>query len=136
MLTHTAEKVDICACVVLLITKTKTKTKTKRIAIFPLLTTHCPKLIAQKLAHLEQSDYLYKRKKQQAYNMARVLITGTSGFVGCRVAQALSGQYELLTPSHGECDITSREAVEKYVAQHRPQVILHLGALSNTGYCE
>ena len=68
--------------------------------------------------------------------MARVLITGTSGFVGCRVAQALSGQYELLTPSHGECDITSREAVEKYVAQHRPQVILHLGALSNTGYCE
>lgn len=68
--------------------------------------------------------------------MTRVLITGTSGFVGCRVAQALRGRYELLTPSHGECDITSREAVEQYVALHRPQVILHLAALSNTGYCE
>ena len=68
--------------------------------------------------------------------MARILITGTSGFVGSRVATALQDRYELLTPSHGECDITRLEAVEEYVRLHRPEVILHLVALSNTGYCE
>ena len=68
--------------------------------------------------------------------MNKILITGTSGFVGSRVARALQDRYELLTPSHGECDITRLEAVEEYVRQHRPEVILHLAALSNTGYCE
>ena len=68
--------------------------------------------------------------------MARILITGTSGFVGSRVARALQDRYELLAPSHGECDIARLEAVEEYVRRHRPEVILHLAALSNTGYCE
>ena len=66
----------------------------------------------------------------------RILITGTSGFVGSRVAQSLSEKYELITPSHDKCDITSAEATEQYVARHRPHIILHLAAISNTGYCE
>ena len=68
--------------------------------------------------------------------MNKILITGTSGFVGSRVARALQDRYELLAPSHGECDIARLEAVEEYVRRHRPEVILHLAALSNTGYCE
>ena len=68
--------------------------------------------------------------------MKKILITGTSGFVGSRVARRLQGYYELLTPSHGECDITRGEAVEAYVRIHRPDAILHLAAISNTGYCE
>ena len=68
--------------------------------------------------------------------MKKILITGTSGFVGSRVAKALQEKYELLTPSHRECDITRGEAVETYVRIHRPDAILHLAAISNTGYCE
>lgn len=68
--------------------------------------------------------------------MNKILITGTSGFVGSRVARALQDRYELLAPSHGECDIARLEAVEEYVRRRRPEVILHLAALSNTGYCE
>lgn len=68
--------------------------------------------------------------------MNKILITGTSGFVGSRVARALQDRYELLTPSHGECDITRLEAVEAYVGQHHPEAILHLAAISDTGYCE
>jgi dTDP-4-dehydrorhamnose reductase len=68
--------------------------------------------------------------------MKKILITGTSGFVGSRVAKALQDRYELLTPSHQECDITRGEAVEAYVRMHRPDAILHLAAISNTGYCE
>ena len=68
--------------------------------------------------------------------MKRVLITGTSGFVGSRLVRAMSGEWELLTPTHGEFDITSLDVVRRYVQRHRPQYIIHLAAISNTGYCE
>ena len=68
--------------------------------------------------------------------MKKVLITGASGFVGSRLVRAMSGEYELLTPTHGEFDITSPEAVQSYMEQHRPEAIIHLAAISNTGYCE
>ena len=66
----------------------------------------------------------------------RVLITGASGFVGSRLARTMSGEWELLTPSHSEFDITSPEAVRSYMEHHRPEAIVHLAAISNTGYCE
>lgn len=68
--------------------------------------------------------------------MKSVLITGASGFVGSRLARTMSGEWEVLTPSHSEFDITSPEAVRQYIEQHRPEAIIHLAALSNTGYCE
>lgn len=68
--------------------------------------------------------------------MKRVLVTGASGFVGSRFVRAMRDRYELLMPSHSEFDITSPQMLELYVAEHRPQVILHLAAISNTGYCE
>lgn len=68
--------------------------------------------------------------------MKSVLITGASGFVGSRLVRAMSSEWEVLTPSHSEFDITSPEAVRQYIEQHRPEAIIHLAALSNTGYCE
>ena len=68
--------------------------------------------------------------------MKKILITGASGFVGSRTAAALQDRYELITPSHAELDITSAEAVESFISRTQPDAILHLAALSNTGYCE
>lgn len=68
--------------------------------------------------------------------MKKILITGASGFVGGRVTEALKDSYILLTPTHQQMDITSKEAVEKYIQTNKPDVILHLAAISNTGYCE
>ena len=68
--------------------------------------------------------------------MKKILITGASGFVGSRIAAALQDRYELITPSHSELDITSEEAVESFISRTQPDAILHLAALSNTGYCE
>lgn len=68
--------------------------------------------------------------------MKRVLITGASGFVGCRLAKAMSGAYDLLTPTHSEFDITSPENIRQYMECNRPEAIVHLAAISNTGYCE
>lgn len=68
--------------------------------------------------------------------MKKLLITGASGFVGSRVAAALSNEYELITPSHAELDITSEEVVHKFIDKAKPDAILHLAAISDTGYCE
>lgn len=66
----------------------------------------------------------------------KILITGASGFVGGRVVKAMQERYELLTPSHSQLDVTSEDDVEEYIQSTRPDAILHLAAISNTGYCE
>ena len=68
--------------------------------------------------------------------MKKILITGASGFVGSRAVKALQDEYDLITPSHSELDITSEEAVGNFIDSTEPDAILHLAALSNTGYCE
>ena len=68
--------------------------------------------------------------------MKRLLITGASGFVGGRIVNALKDKYFLLTPSHADLDITSANDVEHYIQANKPDIILHLAAISNTGYCE
>ena len=68
--------------------------------------------------------------------MKKILVTGASGFVGNRFVKAMQGLYEILAPTHRQFDITDSGSIEKFIAEHRPQVILHLAAISNTGYCE
>lgn len=66
----------------------------------------------------------------------KILITGSSGFLGCRLAYYFKDKYELLLPAHGELDVSREEAVRTYVELHRPEVVVHSAALSNTWYCE
>lgn len=68
--------------------------------------------------------------------MAKILITGSTGFLGSRLAYYLKDKYELLLPSHGELNVSREEAVRAYIEENRPDVVLHCAALSNTGYCE
>ena len=68
--------------------------------------------------------------------MKKLLITGASGFVGSRVVARWRNEYAVLAPSHAELDITDRESVNSYFMLHSPDVVVHLAALSNTGYCE
>ena len=68
--------------------------------------------------------------------MKKLLITGASGFVGSRFVERWRNEYAILAPSHAELDITDATLVERYFMQHTPDVVVHLAALSNTGYCE
>lgn len=68
--------------------------------------------------------------------LRKILITGARGFVGGRVVEALKESYELITPAHSELNVTSAEEVENFVSKVKPDGILHLAAISNTGYCE
>ena len=66
----------------------------------------------------------------------KILITGATGFVGSRFVARWKNEYTLLTPSHAELPIDNAEIVLRYVSEARPDVVLHLAAISNTWYCE
>lgn len=66
----------------------------------------------------------------------KILITGSSGFLGSRLAYFFRNKYELLLPSHSELNVCREEAVKAYMEEHRPEVVIHCAALSNTWYCE
>lgn len=68
--------------------------------------------------------------------MKKILITGGSGFLGSRLAYYLKDKYQLLLPTHGELNVSREEAVKAYMDEHRPDVVVHCAALSNTWYCE
>ena len=68
--------------------------------------------------------------------MKKILVTGASGFVGSRFVARWSNDYTILAPTHAELDITDYASVSSYFVQHSPDVVVHLAALSNTGYCE
>ena len=68
--------------------------------------------------------------------MKKILVTGASGFVGSRFVERWRNEYVMLTPTHAELDVTDAVQVERYIVESAPQVVVHLAAISNTGYCE
>ena len=68
--------------------------------------------------------------------MQKILISGAGGFVGARVMQQWSGRAELAAFPRGFLAAASREDICRFVAREQPDVLLHLAALSDTGYCQ
>lgn len=68
--------------------------------------------------------------------MKKLLITGSSGFLGSRLALYYKDKYELLLPTHSELNVSREEAVMAYMEQFQPDIVLHCAALGNTWYCE
>jgi GDP-L-fucose synthase len=60
----------------------------------------------------------------------KVLLTGTSGMVGSAVYRILEhrANVQLLTPRHGELDLTQQDQVDRYFSIHRPEIVLMIAA--------
>lgn len=68
---------------------------------------------------------------ERAFSLAgkRVWVAGHAGLVGSALARRLSGSVELLTVRRSECDLRHQEAVHRWVAQNRPDVIFLAAAV-------
>ena len=68
--------------------------------------------------------------------MKKMLITGTSGFLGSRIADFYKNKYEIITPSHGQMDIADEESVFAYFDEYKPDMVVHCAAVSDVAQCE
>ena len=84
--------------------------------------------------------------------MKACLITGSNGFIGSYLTEYLADSFcprdsfhvlptdipssESVQRDFIPMDVTDAEAVRQVMAVHRPDVVLHLAAIKNVGYCE
>ena len=66
--------------------------------------------------------------------MQKILVSGAGGFVGARVMQQWREKAELLAFPRGFLAAATQEDLCRFAAQVQPDVVLHLAALSDTGY--
>src|SRR5262245_20614846 len=61
----------------------------------------------------------------------RIAVTGGHGFLGTHVVAALKarGCREIITPRKAQYDLTREEAVARFYATERPDVVIHLAAV-------
>lgn len=65
----------------------------------------------------------------------KILITGSSGFVGSRIAEYYQRKYEVWAPSHRELDFTDEKRALEAVKSFAPKVVIHCGAISDVNAC-
>jgi GDP-L-fucose synthase len=60
----------------------------------------------------------------------RVAVTGGAGFLGSHLVAALEsrGCREIVVPRKADYDLTREEAVVRFYADHRPDIVIHLAA--------
>ena len=67
----------------------------------------------------------------------KLLITGGTGFLGRRTAAYFEKLgWEVLTPGHGQLDITDRSVIEAWFRANAPEAVIHTAAVSDTGLCQ
>lgn len=90
------------------------------------------------MINMNSSD---KYKTEVESKRKRVVITGTSGFLGSRLYEFFSGKqfsrdYLVFAPTHTQMDITDKNAVQMYMKEIHPDIIIHSAAVSNTWICQ
>jgi len=87
---------------------------------------------------LDMTDYEYTNKTK------KILITGSSGFLGKKLFEKLSKQFNIYgtyasLQKSGDfiyLDITNKESLYEIIKKINPQIILHTAALSDADFCE
>jgi len=62
----------------------------------------------------------------------KILLTGSTGFIGKNLKEYLEPRYELYAPPRKELELTDKEAVKDYLCSHPVDVVIH--AATNPGH--
>lgn len=68
--------------------------------------------------------------------MKKVLITGTSGFIGKNLLQDLEKEYHVLSPGHQELDLLDAGMVQDYLQKEQPDFVIHSAVQGTLGLPE
>jgi len=66
----------------------------------------------------------------------RILVTGGTGQVGRALQRLAPPGYAIVAPGSDRCDVTDFDAFIHLVADERPDVIVHAGAMTDVDGCE
>ena len=69
-------------------------------------------------------------------SMQKILVTGSTGFLGSRIVDCYSESYDICKPTHKEMDITSEESVFRVFEEYKPDIVIHCAAVSDVGLCD
>lgn len=62
----------------------------------------------------------------------KILITGTSGFIGKNLKEVLEKDYEVCCPLHGQLNLLDTEQVEHYLKERYFDIVIHAANTNNT----
>ena len=66
----------------------------------------------------------------------KILITGSTGFIGKNLFQALKYNYDILAPKKNELNLQNLSALKKYLNLNKPEFIIHLASSTINQYRE
>lgn len=68
--------------------------------------------------------------------MQKMLITGSGGFLGSRIAAFYREVYEVVALTRAKLDITVEHDVRTLIRECAPDIVIHCAAISDTGYAQ
>ncbi len=69
-------------------------------------------------------------------HIMKLLLLGSTGFIGRNLREAWSGRYDLCTPTHRELDLLDAGAVEQYLREGCFDIVLHTANTNNVTHPE
>jgi len=69
-------------------------------------------------------------------SIPRILITGAEGQLGSELSEMLSGEYNVIAVDKKDFDISEFKAVNNFITNSRPNVIIHPAAFTDVDRCE
>lgn len=64
--------------------------------------------------------------------MIKILVTGSTGFLGRNIKEQFDSDFEIFTPSHQELDLLNTNGIENFLKKHCFDIVIHTANTNNT----